>query len=306
MNKKGEKTVKVGAYSIQLTNLEKLLFPADGITKRDLINYYYSIAPFMLPYVKNRPISMHRYPEGIKHEGFYQKNASDYFPAWITRKAVKTAEGEMVNYVVIDKKATLVYLANQGCITPHIWLSKIPRLHFPDRLIFDLDPSGEKFDFSLIRKTALLLKKLLEELGLVPFVMTTGSRGLHVVVPLKGTESYEVVRPFARSIAQHLVTNDPHTLTIEMNKKKRGKKIFIDYLRNAYSATGVAPYAVRARDHAPVATPLEWDELNNARLRSDTYTIQNIFERLNNVGDPWEDIQRSARSLKRALKTTLD
>ncbi len=301
MNKENA-VIKVDGYSIQVSSIEKILFPGEGITKGDLINYYYSIAPIMLPYVNKRPISMHRYPNGIDHEGFYQKNASDYFPAWVTRKSLKTEQGEVVNYVVIDKRATLVYLANQGCITPHSWLSKIDKLDYPDRMIFDLDPSGEKFDFSHIRATALSIKTVLEELSLIPFVMTTGSRGLHVVVPLKRTEDFDDVRSFARSIAEYLVKNDPKNLTIEINKKKRGKKIFVDYLRNAYSATGVAPYAIRARAHAPVATPLDWDEIHDSTLRSDRYTLDTVFDRLNKHGDPWHGITRSARSLKAAMK----
>lgn len=294
--------LKVGSYVVDLTNTDKLLFPKNKITKGDLIDYYCAIASVMLPYVKKRPISMHRYPNDIAHEGFYQKNASDYFPTWITRKPLKTEQGETVNYVVIDKAATLVYLANQGCITPHIWLSKIDKLNYPDRLIFDLDPSGKTFDFSKVRKTALVLKELLAALSLVPFVMTTGSRGLHVVVPLKRLDNFDTVRSFARSVAQYLVKHDAKNLTIEIHKKKRGRKIFIDYLRNAYSATGVAPYAVRARDHAPVAAPIDWDEVHEARLRSDRYTIVTIFDRLKKHGDPWKDIAKSAKSLKTAIK----
>ncbi len=136
MNKNKGTVVKIGGYAIEITHAAKILFPDDGTTKADLINYYYSIAPIMLPYVKNRPISMHRYPNGIDHEGFYQKNAGDYFPSWVTKKPLKTEQDEIVKYVVIDKQATLVYLANQGCITPHIWLSKIDKLNYPDRMIF--------------------------------------------------------------------------------------------------------------------------------------------------------------------------
>ncbi len=301
MEKTLSQKIKVGSYTISISNQDKVLFPDDGITKADLINYYYSIAPLMLLYVKNRPITMHRYPMGINHEGFYQKNAEDYFPSWVKRIPIKTEEHKTVNYVVIDKVATFVYLANLGCITPHIWLSTLRALDNPDRLIFDLDPSGKNFDFSLIKKTALSFKKLLEDLDLVPFVMTTGSRGLHVVVPLKGTMSYDVVRPFARSLAQQLVQQDPEHLTVDVSKKKRGKKIFIDYLRNSFSATGVAPYAVRARNHAPIATPLAWDELSDLRS-SDMYTMKTIFKRLEKHGDPWHDIDKHARTLTYALK----
>jgi len=294
--------MKVDRFSMTVSNVEKIVFPGDGITKGDIINYYYSIAPVMLPLVKNRLISMQRYPFDIEHDGFYQKNAGEYFPSWVALKSLQNSDGEVVKYVIIDKRSTLVYLANQGCITFHIWLSKVTALEYPDRMIFDLDPSGDTFDFSKVRQTALKIKALLEELSLIPFVMTTGSRGLHVVVPIKPIINFDGVRSLSRSIAQHLVNIDPKNLTLELRKNKRGKKIFIDYLRNGYGATGVAPYSLRARPHAPVATPLDWQEINDVHLRSDRYTLFTVFDRLNKHGDPWKDIAKSARSLKRAIK----
>ncbi|PKN03191.1 ATP-dependent DNA ligase, partial [Candidatus Dependentiae bacterium HGW-Dependentiae-1] len=223
-------------------------------------------------------------------------------PAWITREPIAKQDGGVVNYVVCNNAATLVYLANQLSLTQHIWLSRIDKLNDPDKLIFDLDPSAKKIDFSLVRTKAKQIKTVLEELGLVPFVMTTGSRGLHVVVPLKRTHDFDTVRAFARDVAEYLVRQDPKNLTIEMRKEKRGTKIFIDYLRNAYGQTGVAPYSVRAKEGAPVATPISWPEIDKSSLRSDCYTIKNIFARLETVGDPWQGMHRSARSLTSAQK----
>ena len=299
-------TLMVDGYSINCTNIDKILFPEKKITKGDLISYYYSIAPLLLTYGGDRLITMHRYPEGINHEGFYQKNASDYFPAWINTVPLKAEGGKIVHYVVLDKKATLVYLANQACITPHCWLSRVDDLYYPDRMIFDLDPSGKNFDFSKIVLAATIIKNLLEKINLVPFLMTTGSRGLHVVVPLKRTEEFDSVRAFARSFAGYVVKNDPKNFTLELNKKKRGTKIFIDYLRNSYSATAVAPYAVREHPGAPVATPLDWEEIDDKKLRSNRYTYKTVFDRLNKKGNPWQSFYASARTLKGAMKKFKD
>jgi bifunctional non-homologous end joining protein LigD len=297
-----DETVTIGSYQIKLTHLDKILFPKDGITKQEIVEYYYKISSVMIPYIKNRPISMLRYPNGIDHEGFYQKNAGDYFPPWITLEPIRSEEGKVVNYVVVDKKATLVYLANQLCLTPHIWLSKIDALNYPDRMIFDLDPSGQKFDFKLIAKTAFAFKDLLEKIGLVPFIMTTGSRGMHVVVPLDRKQPFEVVRAFAYDIALYLQSADPKNLTLEVRKARREKKIFLDYLRNSYTATGVAPYAIRAKQGAPVATPIDWDEVGDPKLVSTRYTYKTVFKRLENKGDPWETLNKKARSLTKAQK----
>lgn len=294
--------IKIGKEEIKLTHLDKVIFPKDGITKEEVVSYYSAIAPVMLIYSKKHLISMLRYPDGIGHEGFYQKNASDYFPKWITRKPVQSADGDVVNYVVFDKKSTLIYLANQLCLIPHIWLSRVDKLNYPDRMIFDLDPSGKKFDFNLVRKTALVLKELLEEIGLVPYVMTTGSRGLHVVVPLDRKQPFEFVRSFAKEIVYYVQSLDQKNLTLEMRKDKRGKKIFLDWLRNSFTATAVAPYAIRAKEGAPVATPIDWKEVDDSKLVSTRYTIHTVFKRLEKKGDPWEGFYKNARSLVFAHK----
>lgn len=292
--------VKVGRRAVQIANLSKELFPKAHITKGDLIEYYLRVADIMVPHIKNRPITMQRFPQGIADEGFYQKDISDYFPSWIKYILVKKKEGGTVRYALCNDAATLIYLANQLCITPHVWLSKQDKINYPDRMIFDLDPSKKGFD--AVKKTALLLKDVLEELGLVPFVMTTGSRGLHVVVPLKRTHTFDEVRAFAREIAQLLVNEYPRMLTLEMRKEKRRGHIFLDILRNAFGQTGVAPYAVRAKPGAPIATPITWQELKKSDMKSQRYTIQTIFRRLSRTGDPWKDIDKYARSLKGAQK----
>lgn len=291
--------IKVGTKKIVITNPDKILFPKDKFTKLEIVQYYQAIAPYMVPYLKSRPITMLRYPNGISKESFYQKDTPDYFPSWIKR--VKIAkEGGNLHHVVCNDAATLVYLAGQACLTPHIWLSRIDKIDYPDRMIFDFDPS--KNDFSLVKSTAYIMKEFLEELGLHPFIMTTGSRGLHVVVPLKRQYEFAWVRGFARDIADYLVNQDPKHLTIEMSKAKRGKRLFIDTIRNSYAATGVAPYAIRAHPGAPVATPIEWDELKERNFDSQIYNIKNVFKRLKEHGDAWKGIDKHTQSLTAARK----
>lgn len=272
-----------------------MLFPGAGVTKGELVDYYREIADPMLPYLRDRPVSMHRFPDGIEGEGFYQKEIPDYFPDWIQRVTVKKEGGE-VTHVLCQDAATLVYLANQACITPHVWLSRRDELDRPDRMIFDLDPPGQ--DFAPVRRAARALHDLLEELGLVPFAMTTGGRGLHLVVPLDRSADFDAARGFARDLAELLARRDPERLTTEPRKEKRKGRLFVDVLRNAYAQTGVPPYAVRPRPGAPVAMPIAWDELGDPKLRGDRYDTRNAFHRLGRVEDPWKGMARRARSLR--------
>lgn len=295
-------TRKVGNHVVELTNQNKVLFPKSKITKGDLIEYYARIAPCMLPYMKDRAVTMHRFPDGITKEGFYQKDAADYFPDYIAIQPVERSTGGVVHYPVINNVASLVYLANLACITPHLWLSRIDKINYPDRMIFDFDPSSG-VTFSQVRFAALCAKQLLESLGLYTFIMTTGSRGVHVVVPLKRQYLFDEVRAFAKEVAQLLVKRYPKKLTIELHESKRGKRVFIDWLRNAWGATGVAPYAVRAKPGAPVATPIAWDELS--RVTPQKYNIKNIFQRIARVKDPWKDMQKKASALTPAMKKLL-
>ncbi len=289
--------ITVGRQSVRITRPDKVLFPQDGITKRELAEYYQQIASVMLPYLRGRPIAMERYPDGIRGERIFQKAAARYFPAWV-KTALMKKQGGTVRHVICDDAATLVYLANQASITPHVWLSRSDKPQCPDHMIFDLDPSGD--DFSAVCRTALKLRELLEHDGLRAFVKTTGSRGLHVLVPLDRRVDFDDVRTFARAVAKRLVATDPEHLTMDIRKGKRGGRIFIDTARNAYAQTAAPPYAVRPRDGAPVAAPLEWRELEDPKLRPDTYTIRNIFKRLESLGDVWKGVTSGASSLPKA------
>jgi bifunctional non-homologous end joining protein LigD len=288
-----DKQIKIGSRVFEVSNLEKPMFPDINFTKGELIDYYRDIAEVMLPHMQDRPISMERYPDGIEEEGFYAKQVPDYFPDWIDRASVEVLEsGETQPQVVCNQKATLIYLADQACITPHPWLSRRDRLHHPDKLIFDLDPPSEEFE--PVRKAAKAIRQVLDEIDLPSFVMTTGSKGLHVVVPLDRSAGFDSVRAFAKDLAVQVADRQPELFTTETRKKKRKGRLFLDYLRNAYAQTSVSPYALRARPGAPVATPLDWDELNDPDLHSQSYTVKNIFRRLGQKDDPWKDIWRHA------------
>lgn len=293
-------STKIGNRIIQLSNLDKIWFPKSKIRKGTIINYYYQVADYGIAHTKNHPLTIQRYPEGITGESFYQKNAGSYFPDWIKTVAIGKEEGGKVHYVIGNNPATLVYLANQGAITIHAWLSQHNKLHTPDRMIFDLDPS--KDDFTRIRKAALLIKEILSDLKIPCFAMTTGSRGMHVYVPLKRVHTFDFVADFAYAIAKKMMEESPQQFTLEVRKAKRAGKIFIDTLRNRYSATSVMPYSVRAREKAPVAAPLFWDEVKNSQLTSQKFNIKNILSRLKAEGDPWADVDDHAISLKKVYK----
>lgn len=282
-----------GPHEIVLTSTDRIYFPESGITKGALLDYYRRIADTMLLYVHDRPLTLHRFPEGIGEDGFFQQNASDYFPDWIARVKVDK-EGGHVEHVMVNNAASLVYLANQGVITFHAWLSRADRLHTPDRLIFDLDPSGA--DLADVRRAVRSVGDLMRELGLVPFVMTTGSSGFHVTAPLKREQPFEAVRDFAHDMADLLARHDPDHLTTEQRKAKRQGRVFLDTLRNSYAHTAVAPYSVRAKEGAPIAAPLDWDELSGAQPQQ--VTIANVFRRLAQKTDPWRDMPDHAVSLE--------
>jgi bifunctional non-homologous end joining protein LigD len=286
--------VRVDRREIELSRPEKVLFPEDGITKGDLVEYYARIAPRMLPYLRDRPLTLERYPNGIHTKRFFQKEVSSYFPKWIRTVTVEKVGGT-VTHVVCNDTATLVYIANQACVTPHIFLSRTDKLDIPDQLVFDLDPQAD--DFEVVRSTALDFKQLLDELELPAFLKTTGSRGLHVVVPLQRRESYHAVRAFGRELAGIIVSQAPRARTMEQLKANRGKRVFIDTNRNGYAQLVAPAYAVRARKGAPVSIPLAWGELKKKDLRSNRFTIGTIFGRLSRTPDPWADFWQSGVSL---------
>jgi bifunctional non-homologous end joining protein LigD len=300
------KTIQTGRRRVAVSHPDKLYFPDEKITKYAVVEYYAKVAGHMLPHTRGRPISMQRFPDGIDGENFYQKDVPDYFPHWVSRADVYVKkDNREQEQVVLNDAATLVYVAEQGTITPHTWLSRVDDLERPDKLVVDLDPSlptGHSGDtppdiLKHVRTGASALREAFEEMGLVPYVMTTGSRGYHVVVPLKTEKKFDEVRSFVKIIAEQVAGKHEDILTTSQRKEKRGTRVFLDIARNAYGQTSVPPYTLRARKGAPIATPLAWDELGSTDPRR--YTIRNIFRRLSQKEDPWKDICRHARALPR-------
>lgn len=293
---------KVGNRTLELSNLDKVFFPAEGLTKGDVVDYYERVAEFMLPWLRDRPLAMKRYPDGIGGKSFFQKERPEYFPDWIDHVSVKKEDGT-VDQVVCNNAATLVYLANQACLTPHVFLALTDRPRHPDQLLFDLDPSDD--DFSSVQFAARTLKTLLDELGCASFCKTSGSRGLHVILPLDRSADFEAARELAKKLAAVVVDREPDRLTTEVRKDARKGRLFIDVLRNSYGQHCVAPYALRARAGAPVATPLDWDEALSGGMSAQRYTIRNIFQRLSRKDDPWGKMKRRAVSVS-AVEKRLD
>lgn len=285
--------IHAGGRALDIGNPTKPLFDDPTVTKRDLVEHYVRVAGVMLPHIRERPLALQRFPDGIAAGGFMQKQRPEYAPDWVTGVEVARETGGAITMVVCSDAATLAWLADQAAVTVHRWLSRTGDLRRPDRLIFDLDPSGE--DFTAVRRAATDLHTLLDELGLPAYLMTTGSRGLHVVVPIRADEGFDDVRAFAGDVAGALAARHPDRLTTEVRKNQRKGRLFVDTLRNAYAQHAVAPYAVRPLPGAPVATPMTWDELKETR-DARRWTIADMQNRLRGA-DPWGDMARHAHTL---------
>lgn len=282
-----------------ITHPDKVLFPEDGITKGDLAAYYEAIAPAMLPHIRARPITMERFPAGIGKKGFIQKDVSKGFPAWLQRVEVPKKDGTVHHPLVTDTRS-LLWIANQNCITPHVWTSRATDLYHPDLCVFDLDPSRD--DPGMLRAAALALRDLLDELGLPSWVKTSGSKGFHIVIPLDGKTRTGEVAGFAHAVGTLLVQRDPAHLTQEFHKTDRGSRILVDTGRNGYSATFAAAYAVRAKPGAPVSAPCTWEELERGDAGPRTFALRTMAARLAEVGDLWAEMTKRKRSLRRPVE----
>jgi bifunctional non-homologous end joining protein LigD len=282
-----------------ITHPEKLLFPQDGITKAELAAYYEAIAPLMLPHLRRRPITMERFHRGINAPGFFQKDVSKGFPAWLKRVEVPKKDGT-VHHPLANDTRSLLWLANQNSITIHVWPSRAPRLFYPDICVFDLDPADDKED--VLRAAALRLRELLHELGLQSWVKTSGSKGFHIAVPLDGKADFGVVARFSHTVGSLLVSRDPKHLTQEFSKADRGGRILVDTGRNNYSATFAAAYTVRAKPGAPVSAPCTWEEIERGEVGPRTFALRTMPARIKEVGDLWAGMLKSKRSLGKAIE----
>ncbi|WP_367319872.1 non-homologous end-joining DNA ligase [Streptomyces sp. HUAS ZL42] len=300
--------VRAGRRTVEVRRPHKVLFPGDGdgkeYTKGDLAEYYRSVSAYMLPHLRGRPLMLERHPDGLDGPRFMQKNTPDHYPEWITRVEVAKEDGT-VCHTVCDDSPSLVYLADQACLTLHRWLSRTDLPHSrlrssggtpiecPDVMVVDLDPSGGGFE--PVREAARWTRELLDELRLPSALMTTGSRGLHVLVPLNGRDGFDEVREFAREMTELLAAEHPDRLTTAARKKERGDRLYLDVQRNAYAQTAVVPFSVRARPGAPVAVPITWDQLDDPDLGPRRWTIADAVDQ--GRTNPWSGVLRRGRAL---------
>ncbi|MEW2544274.1 non-homologous end-joining DNA ligase [Streptomyces sp. NPDC047002] len=294
------RTVRAGRRNIGVHRPDKVLFPdrEPPLTKADLVGHYRDLAPYMLPGLKGRPLMLERHPDGVGGPRFMQKNTPESYPEWI-RRAELPKKGGTVTHAVCDDTATLLYLADQACVTFHRWQSRADRPDRPDRLVFDLDPA-DGGGFEQVRAAARRLGELLEEIRLPAALMTTGSRGLHVLVPLDRAAGFDEVRAFAGEAADLLTLRDPEHLTTEMRTEARGGRLYLDLQRNAYAQTSVAPYSVRAKPDAPVATPLTWDQLDDPGVHARRWSVGDVLEQARS--DPWSHLPARGRGLGPAAR----
>lgn len=293
--------LKVGKTTLHLTNQNKVYFPDDGITKGEIINYYNEVADLILPYLKDRPQSMNRFPNGINGPSFYQKDLDlDKVPAWLKTKSLYSESNDAdIDYLICNDKATLLYMANLGCIEINPWNSTIKKVDNPDWIVIDIDPAKE--EFNEVVRTALVVKEVMDELNTDCYCKTSGSTGLHVYIPLGAKYDYDTVKIFAELVAQEVQSRLPETTTLERSIKKRNNKIYVDFLQNRKGQTLAAPYSVRPKPGATVSTPLEWHEVNG-NLSPSQFTIFNVMDRFRKKGDLWKSVLGKGADIKSILK----
>jgi bifunctional non-homologous end joining protein LigD len=294
----GDVSVKVGGDVVALTNLDKVYWPDEGYTKGDLIKYYFEVAKYILPYLKDRPLIMKRYPNGIGGPFFHQHDVNEA-PAYVHTKTLEV-EGHTVDYILGDNLSTLIYMANLGAIERHPWHSRVRNIDHPNWFVFDLDPQGVEWE--QICEVALSCKGILDSLGLDSYAKTSGSRGIHVYVPIKPEYSYEQIADFALQVARLVEEENPDVATLERSLKKRKKaRIYFDHMQNARGKSVVAPYSVRPKQGATVSAPLEWSEVKRKKVTISDFTIKNMLERLRRKGDLFKEVLSNRQSLDRAM-----
>jgi bifunctional non-homologous end joining protein LigD len=286
---------------VAISRPDKVLFPDDGITKGDLAAYYEAIAPVMLPHLRGRPVTMERYPAGIGEKGFWQKDVSKGFPAWLQRVEVPKKDG-VVHHPVVTDTRSLLWVTNQNTITQHVWTSRAPRLDYPDLCVFDLDPSKE--DAAAVRTAAIALRDLLDELTLPSWIKTSGSKGFHIVVPVDGKTPIGVVARFANAVGTALVSRASDRLTQEFSKADRGGRIYVDTGRNGYSATVRGRPTPCARSTAPGLGAVHAGG-GGGDVHPRTFTLRNMPGRIAKAGDVWSGMRRRGRSLRRPMETLI-
>ncbi|MCE5317682.1 MAG: non-homologous end-joining DNA ligase, partial [Parachlamydia sp.] len=293
-----EVTKEVATGLPQLTHLDKVYWPKEEYTKGDLLEYYDGIAPFILPYLKLRPVSLYRLPNGIEEKGFFQKNIDRHAPSWISTIPIQHGK-EIIKYLTIPDKNSLLYAVNLGSIDLHPFNSHAPTLQNPDYLVIDLDPF--EISFSKVIDTAIFIHELLESHAIPSYCKTSGATGLHLYLPLKAQYPYEIVNLFAQLLAELIQGQLPKVTSVERTPANRRRKVYLDYLQNSFGKTMAAPYCVRPQPGAPVSTPLDWKEVKEGLDPLD-FTIKNVPERVRKKGDLFRGVLGKGIDLMRCLK----
>ncbi|KXH85930.1 DNA ligase D [Chryseobacterium kwangjuense] len=301
-----EKEVTLDKHQVKLTNQDKIYFPKDEITKGEVIEYYQSVASYILPYLKNRPLSLNRFPNGIEEQGFYQKDAGDHMPDWIkTTKVYSESNDKYIDYVYCNDKATLAYLNNLGCIDLNPWNSSLPDLEHPDYLVLDLDPS-KKNTFDHVIETALQVNEVLNSVKIKGYCKTSGSTGIHIYIPMGGKYDFDQVKDFAHILMKQVNEKLPKITTLERSLQKRDdKKIYLDYLQNRTGQTLASAYSLRPKEGASVSMPLEWEEVKPG-LKPTDFTIDNALERIKEKGDLFKPVLGKGIDMMKALELLQD
>lgn len=297
-----ERTEQFGQKKVSLTNLTKLYWPEEKISKGQLIDYYKSIAPVILPHLKDKPLSLNRHPNGINAPGFFQKDLdTDKIPSWVKSAPLHSDSNDKdIDYLICNDEATLLWMANLGCIEINPWLSTYKKPETPLYAVLDLDPHD--IDFKEVIAVALTAKEILDQRKIVSFIKTSGSKGLHIFIPISGSYDYDITKGFIQYIAQMVFETHPDTTSLERSPAKRKERIYLDFLQNRRGQTIAAPYSVRPKPGATVSAPLLWEEVKDG-LRIQNFDIFNMLHRVKEKGDLWKDISLVKNNLKEALKS---
>jgi bifunctional non-homologous end joining protein LigD len=295
-----ELTLTINHQRLKFTNLKKVFYPADGYTKRDVINFYAAVADLLVPHLRDRPLSLKRYPNGIAADFFFQKEVAASFPDWLHTEEIPTSETETTRMVIADDKAALLFLANLGCIDQNPWMSRVGSLENPDFVLIDLDPYHCGYD--RIVEAAQLVRQKLELIGLQGYPKTTGGNGMHVYIPLETRYTYAQSRALAEVLSRWAAAERPDLFTMPRTVAAREKgKVYFDWMQNAEGKTISAPYVLRAHPGAPVATPLSWDEVQPG-LKPQQFHIANVLRRFERVGDLFAGVLQKPQRLEKALE----
>ncbi|MBK1898153.1 DNA ligase D [Chryseobacterium paridis] len=297
-----EKEITLDKHKVKLTNQDKIYFPKDGITKGDVIEYYQSVATYILPHLKNRPLSLNRFPNGIDEQGFYQKDANDHIPEWIkTTQVYSESNDKYIDYIYCNDKATLAYLNNLGCIDLNPWNSSLPDLEHPDYLVLDLDPS-KKNSFDDVIEAALQVNEVLSLIKIKGYCKTSGSTGIHIYIPTGGKYDFDQVKDFAHIIMKQVNEKLPKLTTLERSLQKRDdKKIYLDYLQNRTGQTLASAYSLRPKEGASVSMPLDWEEVKPG-LKPTDFNIHNSLDRIKEKGDLFKPVLGKGIDMMKALE----